>query len=137
MNRIKRVLSILLFFLIHNPFVLAESNSQENSWQLWAKPRICVMPSNAVLCKMDTDFSWTGVKQTDICLLSSQQNSILQCWTHADRGQSLQQITSDKLITYWLSRSNEDETLVKTVVRVVTIPQRSVRRRRRHIWSLL
>jgi hypothetical protein len=137
MNRIKRVISILLIFLIHSPFVLAESNSHENSWQLWAKPRICVMPSNVLMCKMETDFNWIGVEQADICLLSSQQNAILQCWTHTDKGQLLQQIKSDKLITYWLSRSNEDKILVKTVVRVVTIPQRSIRRRRRHIWSLL
>ena len=137
MNRIKRVISILIICLIHSPLVLAESNSHENSWQLWAKPRICVMPSNVLMCEMETDFNWKGVEQADICLLSSQQNAILQCWTHADRGQLLQQITSDKLITYWLSRSNEDEILVETVVRVVTIPQRSVRRRRRHIWSLL
>ena len=133
MNRI----AILIIGLIHNPFVLAESSSQENSWQLWAKPRICVMPSNVLMCKMETDFNWTGVEQADICLLSSQQNAILQCWTHTDKGQLLQQIESDKLITYWLSRSNEEEILVKTVVRVVTIPQRSIRRRRRHIWSLL
>ena len=133
MNRI----AILIIGLIHNPFVLAESSSHENSWQLWAKPRICVMPSNVLMCKMETDFNWIGVEQADICLLSSQQNAILQCWTHSDKGQLLQQIESDKLITYWLSRSNEDEILVKTVVRVVTIPQRSIRRRRRHIWSLL
>ncbi len=137
MNRIKRVISILLIFLIHSPFVLAESNNHENSWQLWAKPRICVMPSNVLMCKMETDFNWIGVEQADICLLSSQQNAILQCWTHTDKGQLLQQIESDKLITYWLSRFNEDKILVKTVVRVVTIPQRSIRRRRRHIWSLL
>jgi hypothetical protein len=86
---------------------------------------------------METDFNWIGVEQADICLLSSQQNAILQCWTHTDKGQLLQQIESDKLITYWLSRFNEDKILVKTVVRVVTIPQRSIRRRRRHIWSLL
>jgi len=134
---IQKHIALLIICLIHSAFVIAESNRHENSWQLWAKPRICVMPSNALLCKMETDFNWTGIKQADICLLSSQQNAILHCWTQADRGQLLQQIASDKLITYWLSRSNEDKILVKTVVRVVTIPQRPVRRRRRHIWSLL
>lgn len=145
MSRVKllqKYFSILIIILIHSQFVLAESSDSNNSrnnktWQLWAKPRICVMPSNLLMCEMETDFNWIGVEQADICLLSSQEGAILQCWPYSVGGHLFQQISSDKQITYWLSRSNDDEVLVKTIIHIVTIPQRSVRRRRRHIWSLL
>ena len=86
---------------------------------------------------METDFQWAGVEQADICLLSSQEDALLHCWPQAFGGQLLQEIISDKEITYWLSRPDDDEVLVKTIVRIVTIPQRPVRKRKRHIWSLL
>lgn len=130
----------LIILALHSQLVVADSSEKKaknNLWQLWAKPRICVTPSNELFCKMDTDFQWAGVEQADICLLSSQEDALLHCWPKAFGGQLLQEIISDKEITYWLARPNDNEVLVKTIVRIVTIPQRPVRKRRRHIWSLL
>lgn len=134
---IKTNTSYWLIILSLQSQVVVADPSENNLWQLWAKPRICVTPSNELFCKMDTDFQWAGVEQADICLLSSQEDVLLHCWPQAFGGQLLQEIISDKEITYWLSRPNDDEVLVKTIVRIVTIPQRPVRKRRRHVWSLL
>lgn len=137
-NLLQKCVVWFVILLLQSSIVLAESSDSSNDfWQLWAKPHICVTPSNLLMCEMETDIKWTGIEQADICLLSSQENATLQCWPHAFAGQIIQEISSDKQITYWLSRPNDDEVLVKTIIRIVTIPQRSVRKRRRHIWSLL
>ncbi|MCF6202704.1 MAG: DUF3019 domain-containing protein [Methylococcaceae bacterium] len=135
-----RLLLSLIVFFCQTPSPLAEpSNSKQGStpWKLWAKPRICVLPSKHRLCKMETDIFWRGKNEDDICLLSSQDNAILQCWTNASAGQVVQEIYSDKQITYWLTREGENKVLVKTIIHIVNFPQRRVRRRRRHVWSLL
>ncbi|MEE9338280.1 MAG: DUF3019 domain-containing protein [Methylococcaceae bacterium] len=139
---IKRFGLILSLIIVccHTPSLLADpsSNKQEvNSWKLWAKPHICVLPSERRLCKMETDIIWLGKNEDDICLLSSQNNAILHCWTNASSGQVVQEINSDKQITYWLTREGENKVLVKTIIHIVNFPQRRVRRRRRHVWSLL
>ncbi len=130
----------LIIVYCQTPSLLAEPSSnlhESNPWKLWAKPRICVLPSKHRLCKMETDIIWLGKNEDDICLLSSQNNAILHCWTNASAGQVVQEINSDKQVTYWLIREGENKVLVKTIIRIINFPQRRVRRRRRHVWSLL
>ncbi len=131
---------IIGFILLFGKPLQAEPPANADNrtvWQLWAKPRICVMPSNRRQCHMETDIIWSGLKTADICLLSSQKNASLRCWRNAQGGHVLQTIASNKPITYWLTRPGEDKVLVETRIRIVSIPPKRVRRRRRHIWSLL
>ncbi|NOQ15498.1 MAG: DUF3019 domain-containing protein [Methyloprofundus sp.] len=115
---------------------LAEAPAME-AWQIKAKPRICVKPSIRPVCAMSTDIIWNGSINADICLLSSQTQARIKCWTDVQTGDILQNINSDIAITYWISHFGEDAVLAETTVRIVTVPQRQIRRRRRHIWSLL
>jgi hypothetical protein len=133
---------ILLTFQIQ--IVHAESVSEVeseankyNPWLLWAKPRICVVPSDRLICKMETDLGWSGIEQADICLSSSEKDAALHCWRDALKGHLAQNIITEKQITYWLNRAGEEEVLVKTQIRIISFPKKQVRRRRRHIWSLL
>jgi hypothetical protein len=129
---------ILLIFQIQ--FIHAESLTEAKSnslWQLWAKPRICVIPSDRRVCKMETDIAWAGFEQTDICLSSSNNKTVLQCWRNALDGHLWQKIITEEPITYWLNRAGENEILIKTQIRIISFPKKQVRRRRRHIWSLL
>lgn len=114
----------------------SEAN-RNNPWLLWAKPRICVIPSDRRICKMETDLDWSGFEQADICLSSSEKDSALHCWRDALEGHLAQNIITEKQITYWLNRAGEEEVLVKTQIRIISFPKKQVRRRRRHIWSLL
>lgn len=107
------------------------------SWHLTAKPRICVTPVVRRTCTMSTDIIWTGTVNADICLLSSQAQQSIQCWKNVQNGDILQHIVSDEPIYYWLSHLNDDAVLAETTIRIITVPQRQIRRRRRHIWSLL
>ncbi len=109
----------------------------KGAWQIKAKPRICVKPSIRPMCTMSTDIIWNGSVNADICLLSSQTQARIKCWTDVQTGDILQDINSDIAITYWISHFGEDAVLAETTVRIVTVPQRQIRRRRRHIWSLL
>ncbi len=133
------ILSLIVIYCQTQSLVAEPLNNRQesNPWKLWAKPRICVLPSEYRSCKMETDIIWLGKNEDDICLLSSQDNAILQCWTNASAGQIVQEINSDKQITYWLTREGEKKVLVKTIIHIVNFPQRRVRRRRRHVWSLL
>jgi hypothetical protein len=106
-------------------------------WQIKAKPRICVKPLIRPMCTMSTDIIWNGSVNADICLLSSQTQAHIKCWTDVQTGDILQEITTDIAITYWISYVDEDTVLAETTVRIVNVPQRQIRRRRRHIWSLL
>lgn len=130
----------IILFLFSAESLFAETLNNESPtgpWTLWAKPRICVVPSDHLTCKMVTDIYWLGSKTDNICLLSSEDNDILQCWTNASAGQIAQTINSDKQIIYWLSRKGKRKILVKTNIRIVKFPQKRIRRRRRHVWSLL
>lgn len=131
--------AIGLMLLFGKPLYAESPANTETSthWQLWAKPRICVIPSNRRQCHMETDIIWSGLKAADICLSSSQKENSLQCWHNAQSGHVLQTIASNKPITYWLTRPGEDQVLVETQILIVSVPQKRVRRRRRHIWSLL
>ncbi|MCH9698417.1 MAG: DUF3019 domain-containing protein, partial [Gammaproteobacteria bacterium] len=80
---------------------------------------------------------WTGSIIADICLLWSEQTEALQCWNNAQNGQLLQSIDTENAVKFWLSRPGDDQVLVETQIRIVNIPPRRIRRRRRHIWSLL
>ncbi len=129
---------ILLIFL--TPTIHAESVSEKNSesfWKLWAKPRICVIPSDHRLCKMETELGWLSFEQADICLSSSEKEAALYCWKNAQGGHLLQSIVTEKPITFWLKRLGEKEVLIKTQIRIIRFPKKQIRRRRRHIWSLL
>ncbi|BCG64379.1 MAG: hypothetical protein methR_P2152 [Methyloprofundus sp.] len=120
--------------------VFAESLAEVlvmGAWQIKAKPRICVKPSIRPMCTMSTDLIWSGSVNADICLLSSQTQARIKCWTDVQTGDILQEINSDIAITYWISHFGENAVLAETTVRIVTVPQRQIRRRRRHIWSLL
>ncbi len=122
------------------PLVAAESLTEVpviSTWQIKAKPRICVKPSIRPICTMNTDIIWKGSVNADICLLSSQTQMHIKCWTNVQAGNILQEINSDIEITYWIAHFGEDAVLAKTTVRIVNVPQRQIRRRRRHIWSLL
>lgn len=106
-------------------------------WKLWAKPRICIVPSDRRQCVMDTDLTWTGSIIADICLLWSEHTEALRCWSNAQNGQLMQSIDSENAVKFWLSRPGDDQILVETQIRIVNIPPRRIRLRRRHIWSLL
>lgn len=127
----------ILCMLVYWMPVQAFAESKGDFWQLKAKPRICVTPVVKRLCTMSTDFIWVGTVNADICLLSSQTQQTIQCWKNVQQGDVLQQIVSDVPITYWLSHFGEDAVLAETSIRIITVPQRQIRRRRRHIWSLL
>lgn len=130
----------ILLYLISIASAFAESGAeilQAGSWQLKAKPRICVTPVVRRLCTMSTDFIWVGTVNADICLLSSQTQQTIQCWQNVQHGDVLQDIVSEVPITYWLSHFGGDAVLAETTIRIITVPQRQIRRRRRHIWSLL
>ncbi len=86
---------------------------------------------------METDIAWAGFEQTDICLSSSNNKTVLQCWRNALDGHLWQKIITEEPITYWLNRAGENEILIKTQIRIISFPKKQVRRRRRHIWSLL
>lgn len=133
-----QVLGIILLFLQPYPLLSEPINKIDyNAWTLWAKPRICVLPSEHLICKMETDIIWTSKKEDNICLLSSKDNAVLHCWSNASGGQIAQTINSDKQITYWLTHEGEDKVLIKTMIRIIRFPQKRIRRRRRHVWSLL
>lgn len=126
--------------LVINSTVQAESSSHNDAdafWKLFAKPRICVLPSDRRQCIMDTDITWSGSVAADICLLSSQETEAMQCWYKSQDGHLFQTIASETPITLWLSPFGEDQVLTQTQIRIVHIPPRRIRRRRRHIWSLL
>lgn len=129
---------LLLLFL---PFPLCaeppDRDSQVDLWELWAKPRICVVSAEKLSCKMDTGIAWLGQQEADICLSSSQQTGVLQCWINASDGEMIQVIDSNKKITYSLTRQGGSQALAEIIIRIVKIPQKKVRRRRRHVWSLL
>ncbi|MCK5828809.1 MAG: DUF3019 domain-containing protein [Methylococcales bacterium] len=126
-----------LFLQIQTALAEPVDTTDSNSWTIWSKPRICVLPSERLLCKMQTDIFWSGEKEDDICLLSSPNDTILQCWSGAIKGQITQTINSDKQIAYWLTHEGENKVLVKTMIRIIRFPQKKIRRRRRHVWSLL
>ncbi len=106
-------------------------------WTLLAKPRICVLPADRRQCIMDTDITWSGSVAADICLLSSQESEALSCWYKSQDGHLFQTIVSENPVTLWLSRFGESHVLTETRIQIVNIPPRRVRRRRRHVWSLL
>lgn len=130
----------VLLFCCFTQTVIAETvdDSQPVSvWQLSAKPRFCVIPHNKKMCKMSTELSWKGQKKSDICLSSSQYNTVLQCWLSALKGVWVEEISSDKSIGFWLALQGGKEILVKTNIKIISLPQKRIRTRRRHIWSLL
>lgn len=126
-------------FLFQAQLLWAEpfNNTESSTWKLWAKPRICVLPSDHLLCEMETDLIWLGEKEDNICLFSSLNNAILHCWSNAEKGEITQSFKSDKPISYWLTLKGNNKILVKTSIRIIQFPQRKIRRRRRHVWSLL
>jgi hypothetical protein len=129
---------LLLFFLSFPVLAETPDNTIEaDLWTLLAKPRICVSSTEKLLCKMETDIVWLGQEEADICLSSSKNLDALQCWISSSKGKVFQEINSDKKITYWLTRQGESHALAKIVIRIVKIPQKKIRRRRRHVWSLL
>ncbi|HFD13028.1 MAG TPA: DUF3019 domain-containing protein [Crenotrichaceae bacterium] len=133
-------LLILIVFIILIPVVQADSTVKTGTdalWKLWAKPRICVVPSDHRQCEMETDLSWVGSVLADICLLSSEEAETLHCWYKTQDGHLIQTIATETPVSYWLTRYGEDQILVETSIRIVNIPPRRVRRRRRHIWSLM
>lgn len=127
--------------LLPLPFSLfaesADSASESDVWELWAKPRICVSSEERLSCEMETDIVWLGEQEADICLSSSIDTDVLQCWVSSSGGEVIQEIDSRKKITYWLTRHGSSQALAKITIRIVKIPQKKVRRRRRHVWSLL
>lgn len=140
-NLLGRCIAGLSLLLFQVQTIHAENSpeaSSESPWKLWAKPRICVIPSDRRICKMETDVGWAGFEQADICLSSDDDGvAVLQCWRNALEGSLLQSIMTEKPITYWLNRTGEKEVLIKTEIRIISFPKKQVRRRRRHIWSLL
>ncbi len=136
---ITRITQLILIYGLSNPISsqAAETDSAAAPLILEAKPRICVTVSDQPQCSMITDIIWRSVVNADYCLFSSEQNNLLKCWRDADSGLLNQTINSDKAITYWLSKPGENRKLIQVVVHVVTVPPKNIRRRRRHIWSLL
>lgn len=129
-----------LFFFFQIQFASAEivtDITQKKQWVLWAKPRICVIPLDLSICKMETEIYWVGSKKTNICLRSSEKKTAVHCWDNAQQGHLLQSIVMGKQITYWLAYFGKKEVLVETKIRLISFPQKRARRRRRHIWSLL
>lgn len=131
------VLSVLFPTLAHAESPATEEERTAMFWQLWAKPRICIVPSDRRHCVMDTDINWSGSIIADICLLWSEESEALRCWRDTQAGQFLQSIDSEHAVKFWLTRPGDDKILVETQIRIVNIPPRRIRRRRRHIWSLL
>lgn len=133
------VLSMILCgLLVASVFADSEGDIlQAGRWELMAKPRICVTPAIRRVCTMSTDLIWTGTVSADICLLSSQAQEAIQCWQNMRKGDLVQDIASEVPITYRLTHFGEDKVLTETTIRIITVPQRQIRRRRRHIWSLL
>ena len=130
----------LILLVLLTPTIHAESVSEKNSenfWKLWAKPRVCVIPADHRLCKMETELAWLSFEQADICLSSSEKQAAVHCWKNAQGGHLLQNIMTEKPISFWLNREGEEEVLIKTQIRIIRFPKKQVRRRRRHIWSLL
>ncbi len=130
-------LSVLLPSLVQAESPVTDDERTAMFWQLWAKPRICIVPSDRRHCVMDTDINWTGSIIADICLLWSEDSEALRCWRNTQTGHLLQSIDSENAVRFWLSRPGDDQILVETKIRIVNIPPRRIRRRRRHIWSLL
>ena len=133
-----KIVKLLLFFCSVQ-IVWAESIDEPKPpvWTLSAKPRFCVVPYNKTMCQMTTDLFWSGSREANICLLSSQHNNVLQCWLSSLNGLSVQEVNSDKPITFWLTLKGDETVLVKTNIQIINIPQKRVRTRRRHILSLL
>ncbi len=107
------------------------------AWQLWAKPRICVLPANKIHCEMETELNWTASLEANVCLSSSQQKKKLHCWQQSINGRLNYLVYTESRVYFWLTYPNESTPLIKTFVHIVNLPEKKIRKRRRRIWSLM
>ncbi|MCK5888885.1 MAG: DUF3019 domain-containing protein [Methylococcales bacterium] len=132
----------MLLLTIQPGLLMAEplnTTAKTPPWFLSATPRICVAPSRHFLCKMKTELVWEGSEGEgrDVCLKSSQGSNVLSCWANKMAGKIKQEISSDKAVTYSLTDKSTSTILAETIIRIITIPDKPVRKRRRHVWSVL
>lgn len=112
-------------------------SAEQSGWRMEIKPKVCVIPESRSQCEVDAEISWVGKQTANICLLSSEQDAVLQCWNNAIYGSSVESIISSRQVIFHLVPEGKDDVLAECVMWVVTVPEKRTRRRRRHIWSLL
>jgi hypothetical protein len=106
---------------------------------LTARPGLCILQDTELSeCVMALDLKWNAARNSDFCLYHSRADAALQCWSGTSSGHYLSELASHEDVSYWLQHPGIDQQLAKITVRVVSLAQRNpVRRRRRHVWSVL
>lgn len=106
-------------------------------WQLSVRPSICVSYDSEQPCTMAMEVSWEGNAHIDVCLRDSVDEPMLHCWADARQGRIEVSYSNTDDVLYQLVEETTDAVLAEAEIKVINRDLRSVRKRRRHVWSIL
>lgn len=106
-------------------------------FELEIKPRVCVRIDMEEPCGMELDIAWYSSVAADVCLWASAEDALLRCWEESRQGNLIVEYASEDNYRFRLQEARSSEVLATADITVVTRDLRNLRRRRRHVWSLL